>query len=286
MAFLTPTGTLVPVRCGSPNLCSYCAFMSAAIDGMMVLLDALDNSAPTISLTVTTQKAHTEPQDFRRDVEQLFKAIRRRAPEVEYLGRIEFTTGEGKRSGGHRRINQHTLVKGLDPHTAAVIQDDVVGLWKRRTGAYRVELAQLRSAAGAAHYLTTHHSKATQAPSKGWTGRRLRASRGYFAKPGAERRAEAAAVLRDRRAERRLLDLLEEQGLTPSGVRARLGRHPARRHRAGRPRRRVHPTCADTTCPSELRTGRTARPLEGRGLRSSPRAVTATLAVLRCRYGG
>src|SRR4051795_2684061 len=128
MAFQTPDGRLVPLRCGSPNLCSYCAFMSAALDGMMGLLDALENSAPTIPLTVTTQKAHTEPQDFRRDVEQLFKAIRRRAPEVEYLGRIEFTTGKGRRSGGHRRIHQHTLVKGLDVCTASLIEDDVASL--------------------------------------------------------------------------------------------------------------------------------------------------------------
>lgn len=215
MAFLTPSGALVPVRCKSPNKCSYCAFMSAAEDGMMVLQDALRGPAPNVSLTVTTAKAHTAPADFRRDIEQLFKALRRRCPEAEYLGRIEFTTGTGKNSGGHRRIHQHTLVKGVRIDQVAELEDELRAVWHARTGAHRIELAELRSAAGAAHYLTTHHSKASQAPSKGWVGRRLRASRGYFDLPAPQRREEAQAALRDRRAERRFFELLEAEGLTP-----------------------------------------------------------------------
>lgn len=215
MAFLTPGGDLVPVRCKSPNKCSHCAFLSAAEDGMMVLQDALRGPAPNVSLTVTTVKAHTEPADFRRDIEQLFRSLRRRWPDAEYLGRIEFTTGKGKNSGGHRRIHQHTLVKGVSVDQVAELEDELRAVWKARTGAHRIELAELRSAAGAAHYLTTHHSKASQAPSKGWVGRRLRASRGYFDLPAPQRRAEAAAVLRDRRAERRFLALLEAEDLTP-----------------------------------------------------------------------
>lgn len=182
---------------------------------MMVLQDALRGPAPTVSLTVTTVKAHTEPAVFRRDVEQLFKALRRRAPEAEYLGRIEFTTGKGKNSGGHRRIHQHTLVKGVGMDQVGDLDDELRSLWHARTGAHRVELAELRSAAGAAHYLTTHHSKASQAPAKGWTGRRLRASRGYFDLPAPQRREEAKAILRDRRVVRRFLKLLKEQDLTP-----------------------------------------------------------------------
>jgi hypothetical protein len=64
-------------------------------------------------------------------------------------------------------------------------------------------------------HLTTHHSKASQAPSKGWIGRRLRASRGYFDLPAAQRRDEARAALQDRRAERRFFELLDAEGLTP-----------------------------------------------------------------------
>jgi hypothetical protein len=215
MAFLTPSGELLPVRCKSPNKCSYCAFLSAAEDGMMVLQDALRGPAPNVSLTVTTVNAHTEPAHFRRDVEQLFRGLRRRCPDAEYLGRIEFTTGKGRNSGGHRRIHQHTLVKGVSVDQVAELEDDLRSIWRSRTGAHRIELAELRSAAGAAHYLTTHHSKASQAPAKGWVGRRLRASRGYFDLPAPQRREEARTALRDRRAERRFFELLDEQDLSP-----------------------------------------------------------------------
>ncbi len=183
---------------------------------MMVLQDALDGLAPTVAMTLTTARATTPPEVFRRDVEQVFRAIRRRCPDAEYLGRIEFTTGKGARSGGHRRIHQHMLLKGVTVNEASGIEADVIDVWKQRTGAHRVELARLRSAAGAAHYLTHHHSKADQAPSKGWQGRRLRASRGYFGRPADVRRAQAKEVLRDRSVVKDLIRLLDDQGLDPA----------------------------------------------------------------------
>lgn len=216
--FQLPDGRLLTVRCGSPNKCGYCAFMSAAEDGMMVLQDALEGEAPRVALTLTTARARTSPAVFRRDVEHVFRAIRRRADDAEYLGRIEFTTGKGTRSGGHRRIHQHTLLKRIDPTTADEIKDDIVFVWRNRTDAHRVELAELRSAAAAAHYLTHHHSKRDQAPSKGWTGRRLRASKGYFGLPGEDRRAYARETLRDRRVERGLRELLALHDVEPGDV--------------------------------------------------------------------
>jgi hypothetical protein len=215
MAFLLPDGTLSTVRCGCPNLCAFCAFMSAAEDGMMVLQDALDGTPPRVSMTLTTARPTTPPHVFRRDVEQVFKLIRRRCPDAEYLGRIEFTTGKGARSGGHRRIHQHMLLKHVAASETASIEGDVRELWRRRTGAHRIEVAELRSAAGAAHYLTHHHSKADQAPSKGWRGRRLRASRGYFELPAVDRREQAREALRDRRVVKRFEELLQAQDVEP-----------------------------------------------------------------------
>ena len=56
----------------------------------------------------------------------------------------------------------------------------------------RVEVPQLRSAGGATAYLALHHEKTDQGPPAGWTGKRLRPSRGYFGPPGTDRDASAS----------------------------------------------------------------------------------------------
>lgn len=217
LRFLAPDGTLHFVRCGSPNKCGFCAYMAAAEDGMVILQDALEFEPPRVALTLTTRAAHTPPATFRRDVEQLLKWLRKQV-DVEYFQRVEFTTGKGTRSGGHRRIHAHNLVKRLTPEDAAQLAPQVSEFWRSRTGAHRVELAELRSAAGAMHYITEHFSKASQRPPRGWSGRRTRYSRGYFSKPNVDRREQAREVLRDRRTERLVGAQLDEHGLIPQDL--------------------------------------------------------------------
>jgi len=88
------------------------------------------------------------------------------------------------------------------------LEHGVRRIWQARTGAHRVELAELRSSAGAAHYLTNHHSKRSQLPPAGWTGRRYRPTRGYFALPAPERRLRAKEALLHKNLARRVRQTL------------------------------------------------------------------------------
>lgn len=88
-------------------------------------------------------------------------------------------------------MHQHTLVKGLSEDADL----DALWLagkrrWERLTGAWRVELRELRTARGATAYIVGHHHKGEQAPPRGWKGRRFRSSRGYFSRPVPELREE------------------------------------------------------------------------------------------------
>jgi hypothetical protein len=78
--------------------------------------------------------------------------------------------------------------------------------WKALTGAWVVQVAALHSVGGVVGYLALHHEKMEQRPPDGWTGRRLRPSKGYFARSGRERRERARAWLWEYR-QRKLSDL-------------------------------------------------------------------------------
>jgi hypothetical protein len=183
----------------------------------MVLEDATDWQPPSLGLTLTTARATTSAETFRRDHEQVRRFLKREVAGYQGLAHIEFTTGQGKRSGGHRRIHAHELVKTSERLTegdVASIQQGAAALWERRTGAHRVELAELRTAAGAAHYLTHHHGKRAQLPPAGWKGRRYRPTRGYFALPAPERRLRAREALLDKNLQRRVkATLLADEAL-------------------------------------------------------------------------
>src|SRR3954463_7628097 len=120
LAWQHADGRLTPVRCGAPNLCRYCSWMVALENAVVVRKDA-EMCLPEIGFTLTTAAARVPAATFRRDVEQVFKALRREpwARGARYLGQIEFTTGKGARSGGHRRIHQHGLLKDVDRSRAA-----------------------------------------------------------------------------------------------------------------------------------------------------------------------
>ena len=202
-------GRLFPVRCGASNKCWYCAYLAAVENAVVVRLDA-EVDAPNVGLTLTTVDPHHDLDRFRRDVEQVFRFIRRAlGADVGYLGFMEWTTGRGTNSGGHRRVHQHALLKRADAAAATALEPDLAELWKSRTGASRVELRELRTPAGAIAYLVHHHHKRDQAPPPAFRGRRLRPSKNYYSRPIVELREEAKMLLRDKRTEsavRRAMD--------------------------------------------------------------------------------
>jgi len=163
----------------------------------MLMLDAAI-SAPTHAVTLTTRDPETTGEQFRRGCQNVWLALRRLTGEpVEYFGRIEFTTGRGTHSGGLRRIHAHFAVKspalaGLEGEAVKRIKSAWMA---RNVGAWRVEVAPLRTPAGALHYLSLHHAKAEQLPPHGWKGRTERASRGYWHKPSGDLRKEARRQL-------------------------------------------------------------------------------------------
>ena len=164
-AWLLADGTLVPARCGAPNKCAYCAYLATVESALVVALDSEWGGFPRVGMTLTTVDPHHDLVRFRRDVEQTLRLLRRElGTGLGYLGFMEWTTGDGRRSGGHRRVHQHLLLKRCDPSAAEALEASVRQLWERRTGASRVELRELRSSAGATAYLVHHHQKRGQQP--------------------------------------------------------------------------------------------------------------------------
>jgi hypothetical protein len=192
--------------------------LSAFENALVVRLDALDSGRyPTWGLTTTTREpwtreTHVERSRMLKHAEKmLFRQLRRdHGRQVEYLGFVEFTTGQARSSAGFRRAHVHHLVKGLgrpDEERAAALELRVSSLWRTYTReAWRVECRPLRTALGSIAYLALHHHKLEQRPPKGWTGKRFRPSRGYFDRPLPELRQEARELLADRRIERALID--------------------------------------------------------------------------------
>ena len=174
-------------------------------------MDASDE-LPEVGFTLTTRAAATAPADFRESVAQAFRALRKAYPEAEYLGQIEFTTGQGKNSGGHRRIHQHGLLKGVPRQAAGDVGERLLAVWRKRTGAHRVEAHALVKPAGAIAYLVNHHQKGAQTPPRGWSGKRFRPSRGYFASPLPDLRNEARWALSEEAVEWAVDQALREQG--------------------------------------------------------------------------
>lgn len=165
----------------------------------MLRQDAEDNSAPEHVLTLTSRDPVTSAKAYARACATFWQAFRRRWGAVEYCGFVEWTTGEGPRSGGHRRMHSHWLVKGLAADDLAAVESWVSAEWSKLTGAWVVQLAELRTVGGVVGYLALHHEKLSQAPPSGWSGRRLRPSKGYFAEDGRTRRQRAQLWLREHR---------------------------------------------------------------------------------------
>jgi hypothetical protein len=200
--WLLADGRVVPARCGAPNKCAYCAYQATIENAIVVQLDAERFGHPRLGGTLTTVDPQHSMAAFRRDTEKAIKALRGRVEGLQYLGMVEWTTGRGVRSGGARRVHQHLLLKGADPSLCDELESCLRDVWSARTGASRVELRELRSPAGATAYLIHHHRKREQSPPPGWSGKRMRPSRGYYGCPVSDLRAEAQQLLRSKRLRR------------------------------------------------------------------------------------
>jgi hypothetical protein len=181
---------LVSVACKRWD-CDVCGTRKSRELARVLLADA-ERDPPTFAVTLTTVDPDTPAAVYRQASAAVWKRLRRHYGRVDYFGFIEFTTGRGTRSGGRRRMHGHYLVKFRDgaPETGEAARL-VRETWQAITGAYRIEVAELRTAAGAMSYLALHHQKPQQAPPREWQGMRARPSKHYFTRPLAELRKQA-----------------------------------------------------------------------------------------------
>jgi hypothetical protein len=244
VAWLYLDGTLGYVRCGASNRCDYCAMLSAVENSVVLQLDAFDGDFARVAITTTTWKPYVDPRSLANAERQLWRALRRDFPMLDYCGVLEWTPGTALTSGGHRRPHIHHGVKRMtyDPVDAVVVGEDDWGnsierlprweshvstLWRRYSpdGAWRVECAPLRSPMGMIRYMILHHYKRSQAPPPGTRNvKRLRPSigtmtrPGYFNRPVAEYRAQAREMLRDERLYAKTVELLELPDRLPEAL--------------------------------------------------------------------
>lgn len=203
-------GRLLPVRCGRSNSCPACAWLAAVENVGVVAIDAREEQ-PTVGMTLTTRRADFDLVRYRRAVFAIFRWLRAEfGPDVAYLLLMEWTTG----SGGHGRLpHGHLLVKRMpaeiDLSPGCQLWRELKQRWERHTGAWRVELRELRTAGGAIAYMVGHHHKGEQAPPESFTGKRFRPSKNYFGRPIEDLRRESRA---ERLRSMALLELAREHG--------------------------------------------------------------------------
>lgn len=179
------------------------------ITAAMVGLDAAEDRPGVVS-TFTTRDRVT-PADLREASRQIMRLVRAELGPVRYCHFLEFTTGRGRRSGGVRRPHLHTLWKGVDAAEGAPVIAGIAGhVLERIAGAYRHDVEEIRTAAGATMYVARHHLKESQAPPREWgPTRRVRPGRGYWSRPADELRSQAKAIVREARARKRFLAAVE-----------------------------------------------------------------------------
>lgn len=202
MRLVASDGTVRRGRCGSVNLCSYCAKLRAIENAEMLALDALDHGAPEVWACLTTRTPDPSPRSFYRAREQVRKALRRRWSECQDATLVEFTTGYGPRSGGHRRPHWNALLKGVPTADVEEAKAVVARIWCGQVDAEeaRQHVGEIADAGGLMRYLALHFQKESQAPPKGWKGHRFVASRAYFPNGAPAARERAKESLRVGRA--------------------------------------------------------------------------------------
>lgn len=199
-AFLLASGEPIPIPCGR-NSCGVCRRRNVKVTAHMFALSAsADPTPPTHALTTTTQRWLTSGE-LRETTHQFAARVRREvAPTFQYAWVREWSTGRAATSGGVRRTHYHWLLKGLDADAIARTTRLASEVWKRRSGAWRVQTKPLWDVGGFGRYmagLVRHHLKEEQRPPEGWRGRRTGTSQRFYSLPAAELRARAVALTRD-----------------------------------------------------------------------------------------
>lgn len=180
------------------------------ITAVMIGLDAA-NEQPEVCSTFTTRDRMT-PTGFRDAQDRVRKLVRSElGVDVRSCSFLEFTTGKSKRSGGVRRPHLHTLWKGVDAGAAPVIAGCASYVLEKAAGAWRHQVDEIETPAGATMYVARHHLKESQAPPASWgPTRRVRPSRGYYSEPAEQLRSRAKAIVREKRIARRIWRLVED----------------------------------------------------------------------------
>lgn len=198
---LTNGEAVAYVRCGNRR-CASCDLREALELGRVLSLDALLRPVEGLLTLTTADPADSHRSEkFRRSFEQVVKALRRRWPGLEYLAFIEFTSGLAPSSGGYQRQHAHVLLRGLGGADLEAVRAVASEVWCARMGTANAaqDIRPINGPEGLMHYLAHHHRKPGQAPPEWWSGKRTRSSRGWWSRPIAELRQEAAEQLRQER---------------------------------------------------------------------------------------
>jgi hypothetical protein len=196
-------------RCGSTNLCDYCARLKAVENSELLSIDGGRGWAPSLWAVLTTPSSSTSPADFYGAMRELRRAIRAAFPDFQAATIVEFTTGFGSGSGGQRRPHWNLLVKGILVAQAGELKALIDRHWCPRVGGdpdaqYVGEISQ---AGGLLRYLVLHFLKESQKPPADWSGHRFTHTRGYLWTDTPTARAEAIASLRLKRELHRMNEL-------------------------------------------------------------------------------
>lgn len=163
-------------------------------------LDAAEGESPRVAATLTTQRPGITNAVLREALAQGTREVRRTvAPDALYGGTLEFTTGEGTHSGGHRRPHLHLLWKHVDPSDGDRIRQSLAAPFKRLTGAHSHVVEEIRTPGAAVRYVAAHHLKEAQAPPPWWRGRRVWTSKGWWSQGAEETRRRAAEAFTENR---------------------------------------------------------------------------------------
>jgi len=209
--FKLPNGRLLPVPCNL-STCPACSRTQAIVTAAMVGIDA-EAEQPRVVTTFTTRDP-IDAAGLREAQRQIARLVRSELGPARYCSFLEFTTGEAASSGGIRRPHQHALWKDLDPEQGHVVAGIAGHVMEQKSGAWRHDVEEIRTPAGCAHYVASHHQKESQAPPRSWgPTRRVRPSKGYWSQPAKLLRERAKTRVRDTRLRHHLEQAMIDQGV-------------------------------------------------------------------------
>jgi len=180
LSLISNFGQIVQGRCGSPNLCEYCARLAGVENAELLSLDAMLGEAPCSYMVLTQPSPTPEARAYYESRKQLQRLLKREIPGYQAAWLLEFTTGRAHTSGGQRRPHFNALLKGRIDEL--VVEQAIEQVWCAREGASPLAqyVAPVQEIGGLTRYLALHFLKQEQAPPHGWRGHRFRTTRGYL----------------------------------------------------------------------------------------------------------